>query len=88
MFSEPAPSPCNDRLGLDEDQHLPPARPVAGEPGPEDSIGSSDRRTLGRPLADAKLVSECEDLDLHRESGPEEIPKQLKVGIDVSIPEE
>jgi hypothetical protein len=67
-------TPSDDRLGLDEDQHLVPPRPVAGGPGPEDSIGSSDRRTPGRPLVDAKLVSEGEDLDLHRESGPEEIP--------------
>jgi hypothetical protein len=80
VFSEPASSPCNDRLGLDEDQHLTPPGPMAGEPRPKDPLGRSDRRTSGRPLVDGKLVPECEDLDLHGESGPEEIPKDLNEG--------
>jgi hypothetical protein len=57
-----------------------PPEPMAGEPRPQDSIGRSNRRTSGGPLVDGKLVPEREDLDLHGESGPEEIPKELDEG--------
>ena len=65
-------SPGDDGLGLDEDQGLAPAGPVAGEPGPEDAIGGLQPRSGAGPLVDGELMSERQDLDLHGEPGPEQ----------------
>lgn len=46
---------------------------MAGEPHPKDAIGCPDGRAFRHPLVDAKLVTECEDFDLHREARPKQV---------------
>jgi hypothetical protein len=64
MVPEPAALPGDHGARLDEDENVPPASPVPGQPRPEKAIGNLDARSCLAALIHGELVAQCEDLEL------------------------
>ncbi len=64
MVAEPAALPGDHCARLDEDENVPPASPVPGQPRPEKAIGDLDARSRVAALIHGELVAQCEDLEL------------------------
>jgi hypothetical protein len=49
--------PLNDSLGLDDDQYFPPILPESRRNHPEESVSSTQLRSLDTPLKHGKLLT-------------------------------
>jgi hypothetical protein len=63
--------PADHRRGWDEEETGPPIVPDLAEPGPQESIGRGEFRSLHRALQNPELMAECEDLQLQGGVAPE-----------------
>ncbi len=63
---------CDDGLGPDDDQDIPPVAPDLGQPCPELSISGGQLRALDGALQNAELMTESQDLNLKRGTAAEQ----------------
>ena len=82
VLSGPPALPGNDGRGLDKHQRLLPSSPDSGNPSPDEAVRWLDTRFRLQALVDTQLMSECQDLQLHRmprwmEPIPQHIPPAL-----------
>jgi len=75
VVPESLPPPCDHRLGLDEDECVPPAGPDSGEPGPEDPVSWQDAWSPGSSFVDGELMPQGEDLHLQGKTGASLVSK-------------
>ena len=65
------PVPADDGRRFDDKDAGLPVVPDRAQPGPQQSIGRSQFRSLDGALQNAELMAECEDLELQRRPAPE-----------------
>jgi hypothetical protein len=56
--------PGNHRPCLDKKQSIPPPRPAAREPRPENTVSRANLRAFGCSLIHSKLMPQCHNLEL------------------------
>lgn len=79
--------PRDDRLRLHEDERLPPARPEAGHPNPEQAISGAQRHSTSAalPLEDEELVPQHEQFHVERRPAADDIAQRgLRSGTQIA----
>ena len=72
---KPKAMPPEDRVGLDDDERVPPAGPQVTEPGPEQPVDRpKPRSSSSLSLQDRQLMAQRGVLDLERCLGPQARP--------------
>jgi hypothetical protein len=75
--AKPLPVPTHDGLGLDDDHHLPPARPELAQQDPEGTIQGREPGSPSRLGEDGELLAERKLderlLPLAAEAGPKRV---------------
>jgi hypothetical protein len=92
VLAKPATMPRDDRLRLHEDERLPPARPEAGHPNPEQAISGAQRHSTSAalPLEDEELVPQHEQFHVERRpartTSPSVVTIATRTGPMTSLP--